>query len=113
MPRTVATSSPWIVVAPKGAQALGLTLRPLSAKLAEKLGLEDLEGVLVDTVEPQGPAARAGLRAGALILGVNNEVAKDVKQVAEVLERAQAAKRPVRLLVRDGAATRFLLLRFD
>ena len=98
---------------PKAARALGLSLRPLTSAMAEKLGLEEATGVLIDSVDPRGPAARAGLRPGALILGVNGKAATDVKTVVDVLARAQAEKRAVRLRVRDGEATRFLLLRFD
>jgi serine protease Do len=100
-------------VAPKAAKALGLTLKPLTPAVERELGLQDAEGVLIAAVDPQGPAARAGLRPGALILGVNGQRAQDARVVAEVLEEALAEKRPVRLRVRLGDVTRFVLLRFD
>lgn len=49
--------------------ALGITVISITGPLRETLGLEDRAGVLVSRSE--GPAAQAGVPAGALILSVN------------------------------------------
>jgi Do/DeqQ family serine protease len=50
---------------------LGASLQPVTADIAEGLGLPTPSGVLVATVERGGPAANAGLKAGDLIVGVD------------------------------------------
>src|SRR5690606_14385070 len=47
---------------------LGVMIQEMTRDLARSLGLEKVEGALVADVEPQGPAAKAGIKAGDLIL---------------------------------------------
>ena len=50
---------------------IGATFENVTAQVAEALGLERPTGALVTDVDPQGPAATAGLKAGDLVLAVN------------------------------------------
>ncbi len=59
---------------------LGLALRPLEQ--GEKRG----EGMLIE--QASGPAARAGVAAGDVLLSVNGVAAKSVDQVRSVLEKS-------------------------
>ncbi len=58
---------PWI-----GAQGQGVT-----AEIASSLGLDRPQGVLVSKVFPGGPADRAGLRVGDVVLAVNGKAVDD------------------------------------
>lgn len=54
---------------------LGASGQAVTSELAESLGLDRPGGVLVDEVYPRGPADRAGIKIGDVILAVNdNEV---------------------------------------
>ncbi len=55
----------------KAQSGLGLDLAPLSARDAEKLGLKPGEGVLVEGVPEDGPAAETGIRQGDVVMEVN------------------------------------------
>jgi serine protease Do len=50
---------------------LGATTQPIDAGLASTLGLTRPVGVLVNQVHPEGPAARAGLAQGDVVLAVD------------------------------------------
>src|SRR6185295_16945902 len=47
---------------------VGLALRTISEPFAEALGLEPYQGALVEDLDPDGPAARAGLAVGDVVL---------------------------------------------
>jgi serine protease Do len=53
---------------------LGVLIQSMDVSLAKALGLDKPKGALVGDVEPGGPAARAGIRAGDLILKVDDAV---------------------------------------
>jgi len=86
--------------------ALGLQAIDLNA--AQKRELKIGGGVLVDATD--GPAARAGIRQGDVILGVANNQVADVKQFESVLAKLDKAK-PVSLLVRRGEWAQYVIIR--
>jgi serine protease Do len=49
---------------------IGVTIQDVNAQLAESFGLDRPRGALVSSVEKDGPAARAGVSPGDVILGV-------------------------------------------
>jgi Do/DeqQ family serine protease len=58
---------------------LGAAVQPVDADLASSLGLSRPEGVLVDRVYPDGPAARAGIAKGDVILTIDGRPVEDPK----------------------------------
>jgi serine protease Do len=50
---------------------VGVTIQDVNAQLAESFGLDRPRGALVSTVESGGPADKAGLKPGDVILAVN------------------------------------------
>ncbi|HEY2591892.1 MAG TPA: PDZ domain-containing protein, partial [Steroidobacteraceae bacterium] len=52
---------------------IGVTIQDLNAQLAESFGLDRPRGALVSMVESDGPAGKAGIKPGDVILGVNGE----------------------------------------
>ena len=81
---------------------LGLAFQPITPELATALGQDRPHGALVNDVAPNGPAARAGIRAGDVIVAVGNEAitrAEDLPR--QVARHAPGATLSVRL-VRDG-----------
>ena len=52
---------------------IGVTIQDVNAQLAESFGLDRPRGALVSSVEKDGPAAKAGLEPGDVILGVNGK----------------------------------------
>jgi serine protease Do len=60
---------------------LGIGIQDVSASLARSFGLDRPMGALVSTVEPGGPAEKAGLQPGDVILGFNG---KKIEQSSEL-----------------------------
>ena len=79
-----------------GKGQLGLALRPLSADERKESGVS--EGLVIE--QASGPAAKAGVQAGDVLLAINGVPAKDVGQVRAAM--AKAGKSVALLIERNG-----------
>lgn len=50
---------------------LGVGIQDVTSELAENFGLKEVRGVIVNSVTPNSPAAKAGLKQGDVILSLN------------------------------------------
>jgi serine protease Do len=66
---------------------LGITIEGLDTQLAEYFGVK--EGVLVKSVAAESVGAKAGLKAGDVITGVNGRKVYDSSDVTRALERTE------------------------
>ncbi|MDD8021143.1 MAG: Do family serine endopeptidase [Acidobacteriota bacterium] len=80
---------------------VGLTLTPLNPDLARRYGLSTTEGLLITNVREYGAAARAGLRAGDIILEVNRNKVTSVKEFQNVLKKAESGEEIILLVRRE------------
>ena len=74
-------------------------MQDLTDEIAERLGLEDTKGVVVASVDPDGPASEAGIRGGDVIVEVDRHEVKDAKSLQKALEKSDDR---ALLLVRRG-----------
>lgn len=89
---------------------LGISLEPLTAATAKRLGVEEGAGGMVITkVNPDGPAAEAGLSEGDVILEINRNSVKSMGDVNSAIE--SAGDRPLLLLVSSRGQTVFVTIR--
>jgi serine protease Do len=89
---------------------LGLTVQRLTPQMAESLGLEKSDGVVVSAVEPGSAADEAGIRRGDVLLEIDR---RPIRNLDEYRKSVAAIKkgRGVLFLVRRGESTLFLALK--
>ncbi len=75
-------------LAESGFEGLGLQVEPLTPGAAERLGLTVARGLLVLDVASGGPADRAGVRRGDVILEVARQPVSDAQSFAQALKSA-------------------------
>ena len=91
---------------PPAVNALGLAVSDLTAEQRARLRLRS--GVVVEAAE--GPAARAGIRQGDILMSINNEEIPNARRFAEIVAKLDPSKVAV-LLVRRGDTAQFVPLR--
>jgi serine protease Do len=62
---------------------IGVQIQPVTADVADSLGLKNPEGALVAEAQPDSPAAKAGIASGDVITSVNGEAVKDARDLAK------------------------------
>jgi serine protease Do len=61
---------------------LGVQVQPVTAGIADSLGLKKVEGAIVDSAQDGSPAAKAGVQTGDVITGVNGAAVKNARDLA-------------------------------
>jgi serine protease Do len=89
---------------------LGMTVQRLTPQLAENLGLDKADGVVVTAVEPGSAADEAGIRRGDVIVEVDRKAIRSVEEYRKAIAGARKG-RGVLFLVRRGDNTLFLALK--
>ena len=64
---------------------IGVQIQPVTADIADSLGLKKAEGALVAEPQANGPAAKAGIESGDVITSVNGETVKDARELARTI----------------------------
>ena len=89
-------------------QPLGLEVSAMTDDVAKHLGMKDQNGVVITSVQDDGPAAQAGLEPGMVVAQVNR---RDVTTAAEFQELVKTdSDGSILLLVRTETGSRFVVL---
>jgi serine protease Do len=64
---------------------IGVQVQPVTADIADSMGLKQAEGALVADPQKDGPAAKAGVEAGDVITAVNGQSVKDSRELARII----------------------------
>jgi serine protease Do len=64
---------------------IGVQIQPVTADIADSLGLKKAEGALVAEPQANGPAAKAGIESGDVITAVNGDSVKDARELARTI----------------------------
>jgi serine protease Do len=89
---------------------MGLTVQRLTPQIAESLGLEKADGIVVSAVEPGSAADEAGIRRGDVIVEIDRKPIRNLDEYKKSIATIRKGK-GVLFLVRRGESTLFLALR--
>jgi membrane-associated protease RseP (regulator of RpoE activity) len=81
---------------------LGVVVLPISEQLRAKLGAARDRGVLVDAVQPDSPAAKAGLRVGDVITAVDGAAVQSAGDIMQAMADRKKGDTLKLSVVRDG-----------
>ncbi len=81
---------------------LGVRIQQVTPEIAESLGLKDNQGAMVAGVNDGGPADKAQIRNGDVILKFNNQDVKEMKNLPRIVAETEIGKSVPVVLWRDG-----------
>ncbi len=81
---------------------LGVTAQPITVQLKEALGLKNNLGGLVSDIEPNSPAANAGIKSGDVIIKYNGEQIKNLLHLRSLVNRTVVDEEVEMTVIRDG-----------
>ena len=81
---------------------IGVRIQPVTADLADGLGLKDAKGALVAGLSDDGPAAKAGVKSGDAILAVNGQSIGEAKELSRDIAALKPGDKATLSVWRDG-----------
>ena len=84
---------------------LGVATQPITAVLAQSLGAKSTEGALVASVSAGGPAERAGLQQGDVILTYDGTKVNDLHHLQRLIAESEIGKTIALTILRNGRSS--------
>ncbi len=81
---------------------LGVMIQPVSQSLAEQFDVKTHQGVVVTQVQPDSPAAKAGVRVGDVILDFAGRAVSSPRQLQRMVEMCKAKSTQQLAVLRNG-----------
>lgn len=86
---------------------IGVQIQPVTAEVADAIGLKDAKGALIASAQLDGPAAKAGLKRGDTILAVNGEKIADARDLSRKIATFAPGSKTKLTVWRDGKEREF------
>jgi len=86
---------------------LGVMIADVTAELAKEKGIDQIEGVYINSVRPDGAAREAGLREGDVIISINKVRVNSSSQLQEQVSRYRPGEKVEVVIRRDGDLKQF------
>lgn len=81
---------------------LGVRIQTVTEEIADSLGLDNDQGALVASVQPDGPAAAAGIQPGDVILSWDDSPINEMRNLPKAVAETQIGKTVDVVVWRDG-----------
>ncbi len=86
---------------------LGVMIQKITPDLAKSFGLKDSKGALVGDVIPDGPAFKAGIKRGDVIVNFDNQSVDEMEALPKIVAKTTPGKSVKVDVVRDGKIQTF------
>ncbi|MBF0556287.1 MAG: PDZ domain-containing protein, partial [Nitrospirae bacterium] len=86
---------------------LGVNIQPLTPELAKSFGLKEKDGVLIADIVEGGPAEKAGIKRGDLIVSFDGKDASNTRQLRNLVANTPPGATLDLKVVRDGKEVSF------
>src|SRR5438105_5694777 len=83
---------------------IGVQIQEVSKEVADSFGLKDARGALVNSVEKDGPSAKAGVEAGDIILKVDGREVRQSNDLPRIITSVQPGSKVTLNVWRKGTA---------
>ncbi|MBY3537523.1 PDZ domain-containing protein [Rhizobium laguerreae] len=83
---------------------LGVEIRPVTKDIADAIGLDKTQGALINSVNDNTPASRAGLKSGDVVTKVGDNEVKTPKDLSRFVADLQPGAKDTMTVWRDGKA---------
>lgn len=81
---------------------IGVRIQPVSGDIAESIGLDEASGALVASVEAEGPAGKAGIRPGDVIVRVGDQVVATPRDLSRQIAAIEPGATTAITVFRNG-----------
>ena len=82
---------------------IGVQIQPVTADIADSLGLKSTKGALIAEAQKDGPGAQSGLKSGDIITQVNGEVIEGPRELARKISALAPDSTAAIVYLHDGA----------
>lgn len=80
----------------------GVNVQPVDYDIARAYGAENDDGVLIVRIDPDGPASKADVEIGDLVLTFDGKTVEGVRGLSQVVAETEIGKEVDVVLIRDG-----------
>ena len=81
---------------------IGVAAQPLTRELSQAFGLKEPQGALIASVDPGGPADKAGVRAGDVVTKFNGKPIADMSDLPRLVAAARPGESATLTVWREG-----------
>ena len=81
---------------------LGVGIQTVTPELADAMGIDTVEGVLLGDIHPGGPADGAGLKSGDIVMTIDGEAMEDTSELIRAVGERRADDTVTMTLLRNG-----------
>lgn len=81
---------------------LGISSIEINPLVARMMKLGDLQGLVVESLDPSGPASKAGMQRGDVLLKINGAAIKSIRSAMDQIVETRPGSKLTFTLVRDG-----------
>jgi len=81
---------------------MGVEIQSITPEMATSMGMKEPKGAIIASVVPDGPAAKAGLRQGDVVMAINGKAVEDSRDLSRRVASLVAGTSATLTVNRDG-----------